>query len=323
MNLYAGDIIRCHRVKVESYRDNIQLVGNPKKGCAFVTFHRKVNPVTGFQRELTSNNKNSGRREELNEDDDDDDDDDDYMDIDEDIDNNENVNEKKGYVKRSNDNTVLGTTFRNVQSFSSSSSSSLVSSLQRTRNKAEHHSSENFNYENNSRCERDLELDSELCHLSHGSNHPGLSTHDWEVRHTSKEFTFDKIKDTEIINKLSAYAVFLFLKYPLGDIIKSTITLNELLEKVEFNKEKEKEYESISATSVYAMNEELSNNIPKKILISVGVGDDVACSDLLYRVDRADILCMVAGVVSHDSHSLDCHSISGLFLPFRFHEFVV
>ena len=163
----------------------------------------------------------------------------------------------------------------------------------------------------NSSLKKDLELDSTLCHLSHGSGHPGLPSEDWEVRHTSEEFTFDEVKDTEMIIKLFNYAVSIFLKFPFGDVTKSTLTLSQLLERIESNEE------SISATSVHTIPIKKSKNIQQKKMTSVGVGDDIALNDKLLRSDRADILCMVAGVIVHDAQPFNnfmrLHS-TGLFL---------
>ena len=244
MNLCSGDIIRCHRVRVESYQENIQLIGNPRKGCAFVTFHRKLDPKTGFEKNCNSNSNNKSNS---------------------DYNNNNNNNDNNNNDKNDFNNQLTP----------------------------------NDNSKNHPKFGRDPELDSELCHLSHGSEHPGLSSEDWEVRHTSEEFTFDEVNDTEMIQKIFHHGVSLFLKHPFGDVTKTTLTLSQLLEKIESNEE------SISATLIHTIPIKKSKNILQKTMTSQGVGDDIALTDKLLRSDRADILCMVAGVVEHAAQPFD------------------
>ena len=239
---------------MELYQENIQLIGNPRKGCAFVTFHRKLDPKTGFEKKSSSNSSSN-------------------------INSNSNSNSKSNsdYNKNNNDNN----------------------NDKNNKNDFNNQLRPNDNSKNHTRFGKDPELDSELCHLSHGSEHPGLSSEDWEVRHTSEEFTFDEVNDTETIQKMFHHGVSLFLKHPFGDVTKSTLTLSQLLEKIESNEE------SISATLIHTIPIKKSKNILRKMMTSQGVGDDIALTDKLLRSDRADILCMVAGVVVHAAQPFD------------------
>ena len=171
--------------------------------------------------------------------------------------------------------------------------------------------------------------DLDLCRLSHGTSHPGLSTHEWEVRHTSPYYTFDSVKDRDTINKLWEWAVGLFLNCPLGDPIKHTQTLHDLLSQISSaevsisatvpfvhidpNNNDNNNNNNVKKNNKNKNNSKNNNQYPQNIeLISIGVGEGIALNDLLLRCDRADVLCMVAAVIVHPTSQLSDIPFTGM-----------
>jgi hypothetical protein len=125
-----------------------------------------------------------------------------------------------------------------------------------------------------------------------GDDHNGLSPLDWEVTHTSPHYSFDPLRDPDTITALYSWGVVLFLKHPLGEPTKPAQTLGQLFERTSTANRNV----SISAPSEVVGGPGVHGGV---LVVSVGVGDEVALDDSLLRSDRVDILCMVAGVVLH------------------------
>ena len=302
MNLQAGDVIRCHRVRVELYLNNVQLIGSPKNGCSFVAFHRKVSCITGLaplsadvdverididevedsrRGERNGSSSRSRRRERVEDDEGEKESDDEDDEDDEETcsrraysistssskpsssssfftssSSSEGSPNKRRMVRLSQSSSFQQGTqggrsqyeespskrpqsqaFRSQSSSSQpsesqpitsqrGSSSSSGGSSSSSSSSSSHGVSDNRNVNTDTdNGHNALRTDRGSNHITHSLIHPGLSSEEWEVQHTSAAFSFDAIRDTETVNRLYAWGVGMFLKFPLGEINQTLLEL--------------------------------------------------------------------------------------------------
>lgn len=182
---------------MQKHEGTFQLVSNQNYGPSFVTFHRKVNYLTGFSASYS------------NEDED------------------EAGNQVGGSLGAMGD--------RNRISVSSPISYSCVGDVMNrgSSSSSSHSIPPGDNDENGeNRGDDDVEDEDDISSMLYDLTDAGLCAQDWEIRATTRTITFNSERDTSTVIHLHQWAMHFFSKSTLERSLNSTLSLSKVLKNV-------------------------------------------------------------------------------------------